>query len=288
MSIPWPIPALLSWAAAWSVLTVGGTLGVAPVPALLLAAGLAAACSLRARTPARRFFIAGGFLLSVGASHIGAALPSWAWLGPLAVLLACYPMGTWRDAPLFPTPSNALRGLATLVPLPPAARIVDAGCGLGHGLQALRTEYPSACLRGLEWSWPIRVACAWRLGRSAIVSRADIWVADWSGFDMVYLFQRPESMPRAAVKAGRELRDGAWLASLEFALPQVLPDRVLRCGDGRNVWLYRAPFRGLGTATGEDSGELSPDAPDAARSAREPAPARSRRVRCARSASRAA
>ena len=32
----------------------------------------------------------------------------------------------------------------------------------------------------------------WFTGR-----RGDIWAADWSGYELVYLFQRPESMARA-------------------------------------------------------------------------------------------
>ncbi|HMC15449.1 MAG TPA: class I SAM-dependent methyltransferase, partial [Albitalea sp.] len=82
-----------------------------------------------------------------------------------------------------------------------------------------------------------------RLGRTATVSRADIWSVDWSAYNLVYLFQRPESMPRAADKAGRELRPGAWLASLEFAVPELTAQKVLSCPDGRRVWLYQAPFR---------------------------------------------
>lgn len=60
---------------------------------------------------------------------------------------------------------------------------------------------------------------------------------------MVYLFQRPESMPRAADKAARELRRGAWLASLEFAVPAFTATQVLYCADGRRVWLYQSPFQ---------------------------------------------
>ena len=142
---------------------------------------------------------------------------------------------------MFPTPRGALSGLARAVPLRPSARLLDAGCGLGDGLRELRREYPQARLVGLEWSWPLRIACAWR-APFASVKRADIWAADWSGFDMVYLFQRPESMPRATEKAGRELRPGAWLASLEFEATALQPQAVHACADGRIVWLYQAPF----------------------------------------------
>ncbi len=150
-------------------------------------------------------------------------------------------MRSWRDAPLFPTPRGALAGLARSVKLPPSARVIDAGCGLGDGLRELRHEYPQARLEGLEWSWPLVWACRWRC-RWAAVRRRDLWAADWSGCDLVYLFQRPESMARAAAKAARELRPGAWLASLEFEAPGLRPHAVHACADGRPLWLYRVPF----------------------------------------------
>ena len=75
-------------------------------------------------------------------------------------------------------------------------RVLDAGCGLGHGLQALRHAYPKAQFYGIEWSATLRWLCALRLPWARI-SRGDIWLADWSGYQMVYLFQRPESMARA-------------------------------------------------------------------------------------------
>ena len=241
-SIPWPLPALLIWAASWAVFIVGVRwLRMSPVLALLLAAALAITFSFRGATHWRRIFIAWGFPLSLGASGLVGSVPGWAWLLPLALLAACYPVTAWRDAPLFPTPAGALDGLARLAHLKNGAAIVDAGCGLGDGLKELRREYPKARLFGLEWSWPLRAACGWRLP-FAKIRRADIWAVDWSAYDMVYLFQRPESMPRAADKAGRELRPGAWLASLEFAVPQMTPTRVLTCADGRCVWLYQAPL----------------------------------------------
>jgi len=159
----------------------------------------------------------------------------------LLLLLLVYPLNAWRDAPLFPTPPGALQALATQAPLPAGAHILDAGCGLGHGLQALRRAYPAAQLDGLEWSWPLRGLCALRCPW-ARVRQGDIWRADWSSYDMVYLFQRPESMARAAAKAGAELKAGAWLVSLEFAATALQPQAQLFCPDGRPLWLYQAPF----------------------------------------------
>jgi SAM-dependent methyltransferase len=241
--LPWPLPALLTWAVSWVVFVAGHRWLAMPTPvALLPAAALAVTFSFGGATPWRRIFIAWGFPLSLAASGLIGDMPGWTWLLPLVLLAMLYPIRTWHDAPLFPTPAGALTGLSRLAVLPAGARIVDAGCGLGNGLAELHGEYPQARLTGLEWSWPLRLACAWRC-RFARVQRADIWRADWSGYDMVYLFQRPESMERAADKASRELRPGAFMASLEFHVRHLEPQQVLVCPDGRRVWLYQAPFK---------------------------------------------
>lgn len=241
MSRSWPLPALLAWAACWAVFVGVGGLGAMLIVAIGAGAASGAALSLLGNTPWRRVFIALGFPLSLAASGLAAALPTWGWLLPLSLLALVYPMNAWRDAPLFPTPAGGLQGLARLAVLPADARVLDAGCGLGAGLRELQREYPTAQLEGMEWSWPLRWACALRC-RFARVRRADIWAADWSGFDLVYLFQRPESMARAWAKARRELRPGSWMASLEFEVAGQLPQQTLQCADGRVLWLYRCPF----------------------------------------------
>jgi hypothetical protein len=85
--------------------------------------------------------------------------------------------------------------------------------------------------------WLCALRCPW-----AQVRRGDIWRADWSRFDMVYLFQRPESMPRATTKALNQLRPGAWLVSLEFEAAGLIPAAAYRATGGKMVWIYRAPL----------------------------------------------
>jgi SAM-dependent methyltransferase len=239
--LPWPLPALLAWGSAWALF--GGLLGLGGSPwlALTLASALGVALSVLAGSWWRRAILGLGFPLSLALSGL-ATLPAWAWLLPLALLLLIYPLNAWRDAPLFPTPAHALRDLAAQAPLPAGARVLDAGCGLGDGLKALREAYPQAQLQGLEWSWPLRGLCALRCPW-ARVRQGDIWRADWHPYALVYLFQRPESMARAVAKATVQLAPGGWLVSLEFEAVGLTPQVVLRCPDGRPVWLYRAPFQ---------------------------------------------
>jgi SAM-dependent methyltransferase len=243
----WPIPALLTWAFAWGVFLGLRAAGLGAVPSFVLALLASGLPAWTGRTPWRRVFMLAGFPLSLLASGAAGGLPGWVWLLPLGLLLALYPLGSWRDAPLFPTPADALRGLADRAPLPDGARVVDAGCGLGAGLIALRDEYPQAQIVGWEWSWPLAGMCALRcrLGGIARVRRADIWATDWSGHDLVYLFQRPESMARAMEKAAAELKPGAWLVSLEFESVGWRPTARLETVPGKPVWLYQAPFQAL-------------------------------------------
>ena len=238
-ALRWPLPALLAWAAGWVTMLVLLRAAELP-PALAATAGLlaGAAPALWAATFWRRVIVAAGFPLSLLASGVGGALPAWTWLVPLAALALAYPVTAWRDAPVFPTPRNALAGLAQLVDLPPRAQVHDAGCGLGHGLHALRAVWPQARISGIEWSWPLalatRLRCPW-----ARVARGDMWRGSWAAHDLVYLFQRPESMARAFDKAQAEMRPGTWLVSLEFEAAGRAPHAVLRSASGRPVWIYR-------------------------------------------------
>jgi SAM-dependent methyltransferase len=235
---PWPLPALLSWALCWLIYLQLQRAGTGTLLALVVATAFSVALSTQGDSWWRRAIIGLGFplsLLLVG----GLPIPAWGWLPPLALLALIYPLNAWRDAPLFPTPADALNELSFVAPLEPGAKVLDAGCGLGHGLEALRQAYPLAELHGLEWSRPLAWLCARRCPW-AKVEQGDIWQADWSGYDLVYLFQRPESMPRAIEKAKAELKPGAWLVSLEFEAVGLTPVAKLEGAQGKPVWVYQA------------------------------------------------
>jgi SAM-dependent methyltransferase len=245
--LPWPLPALVAWLAAWASWIAAAAAGVPSALAWACACAVGIALAALNVQAWRRLIAAAGF--PVASLLLGAALPGWAWLLALAPLALLYPVRAWRDAPLFPTPASALEGLARAVAEPAPQRVLDAGCGLGHGLAALRAQWPAAHFTGIEASRALAGACAARC-RFAEVRRGDIWAADWRGFDLVYLFQRPESMARAWAQAQAQLAPGAWLVSLEFEVPGVKPTAVLRAETAaRPVWLYRIT-RSTGPAGG--------------------------------------
>ena len=242
MDRAWPLPALLAWSVCWTGFWTLRAIEAPPAIAVAIAVVLSAALAWSASTPWRRVFVGLGFPVSFAASGLSAGAPAWLWLALLALLALAYPLRAWRDAPLFPTPTGVLAGLERHAPLAAEARILDAGCGLGDGLIELRRRYPKAALEGIEWSVPLRLVAALRCG-FASVRRSDMWTADWSGYAMVYLFQRPESMARAWDKATREMKPGAWLVSLEFAVPSRSPQRTLEQTGSRRVLLYRIADR---------------------------------------------
>lgn len=241
--LPWPLPAVAAWLLAWAAFAAAQAAGAGPGPAFVagLAAGGAVAATARGRW--RRLLAGGGFPLSALALGAWPALPAWAWLAAALPLALAYPLKAWRDAPFFPTPSGALQGLDAVVALPAGARVLDAGCGLGHGLAALHRLWPDARLEGVEWSAPLAWLAARRC-RFATVRRGDLWAGSWAGADLVYVFQRPESMDRVAAKADAEMAPGRWLVSLEFPIAGRQP--VARAGvpGGRPVWIYRTAASG--------------------------------------------
>jgi SAM-dependent methyltransferase len=242
----WPLPALLTWALAWTVFLLLSQSGLSVLLAFLGACclGLAGAAfaAVRGFSRWRQGLMVLGFPVSAAATGSSTGWPAWFWLLPLLLLLALYPLRSWRDAPLFPTPRDALNGLSQAIALQPSMRVLDAGCGLGDGLLALRQQFPSAHIVGLEWSFLLRLLCSVRCrlaGARVEVSRGDIWAADWSSYDLVYLFQRPESMARAMDKAMAEMRPGAWLVSLEFEVVGRAPTKTLNALAGKPVWMYQ-------------------------------------------------
>ena len=86
--LPWPLPALLAWAAAWLAFLALQRAHLPAAWALVLACGLGTAASVLGGTWWQRGLIAAGFPLSLALTG-AAGLPAWAWLllaGGLAVL----------------------------------------------------------------------------------------------------------------------------------------------------------------------------------------------------------
>lgn len=229
----WPTSALLAWLGAWLLWQHARTVW-SPTLALALSIGWAALAGALHQRPWRRLVVALGWPLALAVLQV--PVPTWAWLIAALVLLLAYPLRLWRDAPLFHTPRDAFEALRGDLQVPAGARLLDAGCGTGAGLRALRSAFPQAVIEGVEAS-PLLALWARGACRFARVHRGDLWRHSWSGYRLVYLFQRPESMAPALHKARAELDAGAWLLSLDFPLPGVPALREWPVGRHR-LYLY--------------------------------------------------
>ena len=124
---PWPAPALIGWGLSWAVFRWLLQSGMSPGIASPIAAMVGLAISPMGRSWWRKLAIAGGFPVSLAVTVLGTQsdLAAWVWLLPLALLLLVYPINTWADAPLFPTPRKALIGLRAIIRLDQNARVLD-------------------------------------------------------------------------------------------------------------------------------------------------------------------
>jgi len=114
--LTWPIPALLIWSGTWLIFTFLNSIFLQSPWPWVVATGTGLVCSVLGGTRMRQVLLALGFPLSWWISS-SAPMPAWAWLLPLVLAWMIYPVRSWRDAPLFPTPLSALRELPLQAPL---------------------------------------------------------------------------------------------------------------------------------------------------------------------------
>ena len=166
--------------------------------------------------------------------------PVWA-LAAFVALIAVYG-GIWKSrVPLFFSSARTLAALRTLLPAG-RLRFLDAGCGDARVLTRLAAERPESAFEGVEQAfvpWLMaRARCRLAQGNCA-VSRADLWAADLSRYDVVYAYLSPAVMAAFWAKAAREMRPGSVLISA-FEVPGVAPTESMDVGDTvrtrLNVW----------------------------------------------------
>lgn len=236
--LAWPTPALAIWSLSALIHHTALNLQWQPGVSIGLAscASLLGACWMKNRW--RALFVALGFPIMMLLINITSGISAMWWLMGMLALLLIYPLKAWNDAPYFPTHEGALQSLNSVIHVQDHAKILDVGCGLGAGIRNLQAIYPLAEVHGVEWSRPLAWLCRWKCPR-ATIHRADMWEFSWQAFDLIYVFQRPESMELIFQKAQRELKAGSCLVSLEFEVKGIKPTAVLQTHLGKSVWIYQ-------------------------------------------------
>ncbi|HUW37434.1 MAG TPA: class I SAM-dependent methyltransferase [Rhodocyclaceae bacterium] len=164
--------------------------------------------------------------------------PIWYFAGFAALLLIF-----WRtdrgQVPLYLSNAATAEALAAALPDAPC-QVIDLGCGDGGLLRRLAAKRPDCDFVGVEhaplpWLWAKLAG----LGRTNLEIRyGDFWRLRLGRFDLVYAFLSPAPMPRLIAKARAEMRPGTLLVANSFAVPEVVPERVIEVDDRRATRLH--------------------------------------------------
>lgn len=161
------------------------------------------------------------------------------WFASLALLLMLIFSAVLKDrVPLYLTNAITHQALVELVQAYRVRSVLDLGSGLGGVVRALARAGVDA--KGVEYSPLLALIahrwCHW-LGLGEVLY-GDMWQADLTRVDMVYVFLSPVPMTRLWQKACAEMKSGALLVSNSFAIEGVEPIEVWVLSDRRQTQLF--------------------------------------------------
>lgn len=182
------------------------------------------------------FVPAAALLLAVGLE------PAWYLVAFLVLSLVYGPCYRTR-VPLYFSSGAAVESLMSLLPRRGGFSFIDLGCGCGGVLLRLAKARPDGSYHGMEWAplpclfGKLRHALA-RTGCS--IEWGDFRDHSLTGYDVVYAYLSPGPMAELWRKAKKEMLPGSIFISNSFAVPEVIPDAVVRVNDPKGsallVW----------------------------------------------------
>jgi SAM-dependent methyltransferase len=170
-----------------------------------------------------------------------------AWLGPawfarpwllFSIALAGPAVAlSWTHGPWVPTPRADLPRILEALRLSPGDSFCDLGCGDGRMLAWVRSATGARCT-GIEAA-PLLVLVAKLRAWGCTVRLGDLYAADLSSFDVVYVWGAPYSVgePRFRDRVAGSMRRGARLVSYQTPIAGLEPEAVDERGM-RPVYTY--------------------------------------------------
>lgn len=156
----------------------------------------------------------------------------WLILGLIFMIFGLIPL---KGAPWLPSLKPHRRAAFELLKLKPGQTIIDLGCGDGRFLKAAAKRGYYA--EGYELN-PFMYAIAWLVTRRYFkrvkLHFGDMWKADISQADAVYVFLLDKYMKQLDDKLKAEAKPGLLLASHTFKIPDKKP-----IGHLYGVYLYK-------------------------------------------------
>lgn len=139
------------------------------------------------------------------------------------------------QVPPLPTRKQEMDVAFGLANVQPGELVIDLGAGDGRFLQQAARRY-KAVTQGWEIHPIMWLIAKMRLGWGADIRLANLWKADVSRADVVFIFLMARFMGRVEAELWSKMKPGARLVSNTFILPGVVPTQEQ---DG--VYLYVKP-----------------------------------------------
>jgi len=169
------------------------------------------------------------------------ALPPLWFFGGFVLLALVYGKIYRTQVPLYLSSRAAARATALLLPAQPGFSFLDLGSGCGGLLHQLCKVRPDGSYHGIEAApLPFLLGkCRNLFGATGCrTSWGNFWHRDFAPYDVVYAYLSPVPMAALWRKARSEMRPGSIFISNSFAVPGVMPERLLELDDFEGSTLH--------------------------------------------------
>jgi hypothetical protein len=165
-----------------------------------------------------------------------AQVPNSVYLVGFVLTLAVYWTTFKTRVPFYPSRPSVWHALFVLMqqhsPRKPL-RMIDIGSGLGDLSMYIAQRRPNDTVEGIEIAplpWLISKVRAGMQGSSAVFTMGNYEALNFAEYDIVFAYLSPAAMPNLWQKAKQDMVKGSLLVSLEFDIPDALPNQIIHTG----------------------------------------------------------
>ena len=163
-------------------------------------------------------------------------VPSSVYLFGFVVTLAMYWTIFKTRVPFYPSRPAVWHALYTFIqqhsPSNPL-RVIDIGSGLGDLSMYIAQKRLNDTVEGIEIAplpWFISLVRSRVKASNATFTIGNYEALNFADYDIVFAYLSPAAMPNLWQKANDEMRQGSYLISLEFDIPDASPPQVIHTG----------------------------------------------------------
>jgi len=162
--------------------------------------------------------------------------------GLILFWLSSFVYTSFKGSPYVPLPKERLKTITSFIK--PGDHVADLGCGDGRILiEAVKQGASFA--QGWESDFLVYLTALWRTRKSGVdhkkikIHFGDMWRADLSQVDIVYLYQMTKYMGPVKSKILPQLKPGTLIISPDYQIPGLKFHQHLK-DNFKGVYLYQA------------------------------------------------